>query len=55
VASVDEFVKGLIAAGVPFENWAGKANAITTRVDGVKQVYFQDPENYWIEINDDKY
>ena len=55
VNSVDDFVKRLIAAGIHYEDWPGKANSITTRVDGVKQVYFQDPENYWIEINDDKY
>lgn len=55
VSSVDEFVKGLAAAGIHYEDWPGKANSITTRVDGVKQVYFQDPENNWIEINDDKY
>jgi lactoylglutathione lyase len=55
VASVDDFVKGLIAAKIHYEDWPGKAFAITTRVDGVKQVYFQDPENYWVEINDDKY
>ncbi|MCW3105897.1 MAG: Glyoxalase/bleomycin resistance protein/dioxygenase [Segetibacter sp.] len=55
VSSVDDFVKRLIAAGIHYEDWPGKANSITTRVDGVKQVYFQDPENFWIEINDDKY
>ncbi|GEO09512.1 VOC family protein [Segetibacter aerophilus] len=55
VSSVDEFVKRLIAAKIHYEDWPGKANSITTRVDGVKQVYFQDPENYWVEINDDKY
>jgi lactoylglutathione lyase len=55
VSSVDEFVKRLIAANIHYEDWPGKANSITTRVDGVKQIYFQDPENYWVEINDDKY
>jgi lactoylglutathione lyase len=55
VSSVDEFVKVLIAAKIHYEDWPGKAYSITTRVDGVKQVYFQDPENFWIEINDDKY
>lgn len=55
VSSVDDFVKRLIAAGIHYEDWPGKANSITTRVDGVKQVYFRDPENYWVEINDDKY
>ena len=55
VPSVDEFVKKLVAAGIPYEDWPGKSNSITTRVDGVKQIYFQDPDKYWVEINDDKY
>ncbi|HSU51269.1 MAG TPA: VOC family protein [Segetibacter sp.] len=55
VPSVDEFVKRLASAKIHYEDWPGKAYSITNRVDGVKQVYFQDPENYWVEINDDKY
>ncbi len=52
VPSVDAFVTRLKAANVPFENWAGERGAITLRVDGVKQIYFQDPDGYWLEIND---
>jgi lactoylglutathione lyase len=55
VRSVNDFVKVLVASQVPYENWAGQKSSITTRIDGVKQVYFQDPDNYWVEINDDKY
>lgn len=55
VPSVDEFVKRLNKAGVPFEDWPGKPQAVTTRVDGVKQIYFKDPDGYWIEINDAKH
>ncbi len=29
-------------------------NSITTRVDNVKQIWLQDPDGYWIEINDAK-
>jgi len=29
----------------------GVPHEITTRVDGVLQVYFQDPDGYWIEVN----
>ena len=54
VLSVDAFVANLIKAGVPFEDWPGKAQSVTTRVDGVKQIYFKDPDGYWIEINDAK-
>jgi lactoylglutathione lyase len=40
---------------VPYEDWPGNAQKITTRVDGVHQIYFKDPEGSWIEINDDTY
>lgn len=52
VPSVEAFVPRLQAAGVGYENLAGEKGAITTRADGVKQIYFQDPDGYWIEIND---
>jgi len=54
VASVPEFVKALVKNKVEYENWAGEKMTITTRVDGVKQIYFKDPDGYWIEINDAK-
>ena len=53
-ASVDAFVEVLKNAKIPYEDWLGKASSVTLRVDGVKQVYFQDPDGYWIEINDAK-
>ena len=54
VPSVEAFVPRLTAAGVGYENLAGTKGAITQRADGVKQIYFQDPDGYWIEINDAK-
>lgn len=54
VSSVEAFIITLIKAGIPFEDWKGTPNGITTRVDGVKQIYFRDPDGYWVEINDDK-
>jgi lactoylglutathione lyase len=54
VASVDAFIPKLVAAKVPYENWLGQQTAVTVRSDGVKQIYFQDPDGYWIEINDAK-
>jgi len=54
VASVPEFVKVLEKNKVEYENWAGDKMAITNRVDGVKQIYFKDPDGYWVEINDAK-
>ena len=52
VPSVADFIPRLTKYKVPYENWAGDKMAVTNRVDGVKQLYFQDPDGYWIEIND---
>ena len=54
VASVPDFVKVLEKNNIEYENWAGQKMTVTTRVDGVKQIYFKDPDGYWIEINDAK-
>jgi lactoylglutathione lyase len=54
VSSVDDFIKILKQGNIAFEDWQGKSNAVTLRVDGVKQIYFKDPDGYWIEINDAK-
>jgi len=54
VPSVPAFIEKLKTHGVPFENWAGEKNTFTLRVDGVKQIYFRDPDGYWLEINDAK-
>ena len=54
VPSVNDFVKRLEKNNVEYEDWAGTKLKITTRVDGVKQIYFKDPDGYWIEINDAK-
>jgi lactoylglutathione lyase len=53
VPSVEKFIEILNKAHVPYEDWPGKKTAVTVRVDGVKQIYFKDPDGYWIEINDD--
>ena len=49
------FIAHLRAQDLEFYDWPGKMNAITDRSDGVKQIYIQDPEGYWIEINDRKF
>ncbi|QNN45024.1 VOC family protein [Pedobacter roseus] len=54
VPSVDDFVKKLNAKNISFEDWAGKEKGITIRVDGVKQIYFKDPDGHWLEVNDAK-
>ena len=37
---------------IDFSNWKGELNTIQERVDGQRQIWIQDPQGYWIEIND---
>ena len=54
VSSVPEFIKVLEANKIEYENWAGEKFKVTKRVDNVYQIYFKDPDGYWLEINDAK-
>lgn len=52
VSSIDQFIGKLTQRGIVYEDVNGKTGAITTRVDGVHQIWFRDPDGYWIEVND---
>ena len=47
----DGFVNKLETKHIPYSDWPGILNKVTIRADGIKQVYFQDPDGYWIEVN----
>lgn len=51
VSDLDRFMVLLREKDVAFENWAGEPDTSNTRPDGVRQIYLQDPDGYWIEIN----
>ncbi len=51
-ARFDDFVGGLDALKIPYSDWPGATHTINRRDDGIRQIYFQDPDGYWIEIND---
>ncbi len=55
VPDFEIFLGKLQSANWTWEDVTGKKNAITTRIDGVHQIWLQDPDGYWLEINDDKY
>lgn len=40
------------AAGIAWSDFTGKARTIQTRFDGVRQIFVQDPDGYWVEISD---
>ncbi|MFI0491872.1 VOC family protein [Flavobacterium sp.] len=50
-ANFDTFVKAIIDQNIIYSDWDGTLNKITIRADGIKQIYFQDPDGYWIEVN----
>jgi lactoylglutathione lyase len=50
-SNFDNFIKRLEEKHITYSDWPGLSNKVTLRADGVKQVYFQDPNGYWIEVN----
>jgi len=55
VPSVENFAKRLDSLNIKYGNWAQTSKEPQVRNDGIKQIYFQDPDGYWIEVNDDKF
>jgi len=51
--NLDAFIKHLKERNIRFENWYGVSKTTNMRGDNVKQIYFQDPDDYWIEVNND--
>ena len=49
--SFDAFVKRLDQLKIPYADWPGKPNTVNIRADGIKQIFFQDPDGYWLEVN----
>jgi catechol 2,3-dioxygenase-like lactoylglutathione lyase family enzyme len=47
----DAFVSRLREMKIKFSDWPGTPDAISKRADGIKQIFFQDIDGYWIEVN----
>ena len=50
-SNIDGVIKTLTEMNITYSDWPGNLNKITIRADGIKQIYFQDPDGYWIEVN----
>jgi lactoylglutathione lyase len=55
VPSLDDFLERLKEFGIRYEDDKGGNGKVRTRPDGVKQIYLQDPDGYWTEVNEDRY
>lgn len=51
--NIDAFVASLKRLEIDYTDWLDTPNKDYIRKDGIKQVYFQDPNGYWVEINED--
>ena len=50
-SNFDALIKSLTEMNITYSDWPGAPNTINIRADGIKQIYFQDPDGYWIEVN----
>lgn len=56
VSSFDDFVSHLDQMAIKYrKSIRDEGKGTSVRPDGVHQVYFQDPDGYWIEVNDDRF
>lgn len=55
VPVIEEFIAVLKSAGIDFDDGHGTPNQVRIRPDGVRQIYFQDSDGYWIEVNEDRW
>lgn len=51
----DGYLSFLDKQGIDYMSFAEEHKKVQTRPDGVRQIYFKDPDGYWIEINDAKH
>ncbi|GHN02052.1 hypothetical protein WSM22_35410 [Cytophagales bacterium WSM2-2] len=47
----DTFVKTIEKKNIVYFDWEGARNKVSVRADGIRQIFFQDPDGYWIEVN----
>jgi len=53
-SDLNEFKNRLDKNKIQWQNYLGQKGQTTTRPDGVSQIWLQDPDGYWIEVNNDK-
>ena len=51
--SIEVFIDRLTGAGFSYSDAFGNKNKVHIRPDGIQQIFFQDPDGYWLEVNND--
>ncbi|MDO6761818.1 VOC family protein [Tamlana sp. 2_MG-2023] len=52
-SQLDTLIQHLETLKIEYSDWMDTPNKNYIRQDKIRQIYFQDPNGYWIEINDD--
>ena len=52
IQNLKDFIETLAQNNVAYFDSFGKKDVVQHRADGVSQIFFQDPNGYWIEVND---
>jgi catechol 2,3-dioxygenase-like lactoylglutathione lyase family enzyme len=52
-ADLDGMVRQLADKGIRYGNLGREPGKLHVRADGIRSVYLQDPDGYWIEVNED--
>ena len=55
VKDLKKFMARLDNTGIRYGSWTSDEKRTTARPDGVEQVYLQDPDNFWVEVNNDTF
>jgi lactoylglutathione lyase len=55
VPDLSVFTRHLDQMHVKYGNWAQNSTDPQLRPDGIKQIYLQDPDGYWLEVNDSRF
>ena len=53
IKDLEPFIAHLSNINIEYADWLGTPSKDYIRKDGIKQFYFQDPDGYWIEVNED--
>ena len=51
-SDLDGIISRLNSKNILLHDSSGTPHSYTSRADGVRQFYFQDPDGYWIEVNE---
>jgi lactoylglutathione lyase len=51
VEDLPAFMEHLKQLGIPYGDFTAKNGKTAKRPDGIEQIYLQDPDGYWIEVN----